>query len=964
VLDFEGRPVISNLDDQVLQGAVSWIWSDEQIKYLDWIKVGKTPFLMTGNPGSGKSTVMKYLSQNRSVIADTLNQHWHQSPIFATYCFNYHGNSVQRSIEGLLRSIIYEILKQQSSLFLSAFPRLQSIDEFRRTFLPWTQSQLEQVIEKALSICYSTPFVFLVDGLDEYDGDRTKIAKFVYSFTTRAPKNLRFCVSSRPDTDFEFEFKHCPTFRVEKYTTADIWSYVHERLGEAQQLLGDNALHLAQKVTEKAQGVFLWVRLVLDSLQRGWRKYENLQDLQKRLYEMPRDLVDLYQRIFDEMDPEDKYEAYQLLIIVMCARRPLSSRELYFASKYSSRCFVHTGQIRCNPPTSQIHDSEDYQQTLQLFEGRVHAICRSLLQTYATGANEGRFHLLHETVHSFMQKRIIGQTHLPDRMLGYHGNFMLLHACIHYLTELFGSSGEFRWTLVPRHAKQWSETETDFFALGAVHLNYIDYIVQIQEKEWNTQNLYPFPMGFFHYAVEYWLDHAIEAEVERKSGNNAIINDLYGSSFDLWRRLFQIHNRTRGRKLPVNKLALAIEAGLEMYVAEEIKSPESSLMAQGNSTFHKFKNLLLFSVAKTGNTRIAELLLQSGAIPYLNESYASELRAQLQGPKVKLGYLRHWGQAALPRAIHFDQTELAMLLVRYGALLVMSTTVPLTSMWLETGGIAQMQVFSQGLGVPQTFTSGRSMTVGRSGRRFVGGEVSDLPWATRNSSWIENILLIFAKNDSARNEDICTSEYHALAHAVRRGSYRTLSQLLTIARSQGLSEEINSTLIIAVERGREEYVTLLLENGANPAWSRPGKDCLKSEESCCALLLAANKAEPAMVTALMEAGADPNFQSHWESCRTPRGHPHVRPIDIAVEKLVTFPQHPNHRFIISQMIQYGGNIPQQHLNKVEDLLGLSDLTTLETPEVAYPYEETTDWKSERYSKRAFSFELDKDGMNK
>jgi hypothetical protein len=55
-----------------------------------------------------------------------------------------------------------------------------------------------------------------------------------------------------------------------------------------------------------------------------------------------------------------------------------------------------------------------------------------------------------------------------------------------------------------------------------------------------------------------------------KSSNSGIINALAGQYFDLWRRLFQIHNPKRTKRMPTDKLALALEQGLQRYIETEI----------------------------------------------------------------------------------------------------------------------------------------------------------------------------------------------------------------------------------------------------------------------------------------------------------------------------------------------------------------------------------------------------------
>lgn len=63
------------------------------------------------------------------------------------------------------------------------------------------------------------------------------------------------------------------------------------------------ARSLVHDIVEKAGGVFLWVRLVVQSLLSGIRNMDEMSDLWERLRPMPREPEPLYHRLLDLIEP-------------------------------------------------------------------------------------------------------------------------------------------------------------------------------------------------------------------------------------------------------------------------------------------------------------------------------------------------------------------------------------------------------------------------------------------------------------------------------------------------------------------------------------------------------------------------------------------------------------------------------------------------------------------------------------
>lgn len=74
---------------------------------------------------------------------------------------------------------------------------------------------------------------------------------------------------------------------------------------------------LAQDVTGKAQGVFIWVRLVIDELCQGLTDGTPITMLREVLKNIPHELEDLYARALGKVRREYAAEAHILLHMVL-----------------------------------------------------------------------------------------------------------------------------------------------------------------------------------------------------------------------------------------------------------------------------------------------------------------------------------------------------------------------------------------------------------------------------------------------------------------------------------------------------------------------------------------------------------------------------------------------------------------------------------------------------------------------
>lgn len=244
-----------------------WIFSETSqdgkasTKFPDWARSGTGIFWIKGKAGSGKSTLMKMISEaERScelLSAWAGGKDW----ILSSFYFWHQGSDMQRSKLGFLRSVLSDILARQPDLIPVAFPNwLPKFAAFEPLF-DEIAAALRRVLKQddtRAKICV------VVDGLDELEGesiDMADLVKLLYDMTTSS--NVKILVSSRPLPPFENAFKGCQSLVLQDLTSDDIRSLITDSLETHPHmaiLLEEETFEsqrLIERIVEKSWGVFL-----------------------------------------------------------------------------------------------------------------------------------------------------------------------------------------------------------------------------------------------------------------------------------------------------------------------------------------------------------------------------------------------------------------------------------------------------------------------------------------------------------------------------------------------------------------------------------------------------------------------------------------------------------------------------------------------------------------------------------
>ncbi len=271
-----------------------------------------------GKPGAGKSTLMKHtLRYCEEVFADHL---------IVAYFFNARGEILEKTPLGMLRSIVYQLLEKDDTLYERFRPIYQKQRMYLERECVWRREQLADFIRSVIKNRQSKPLLLLVDALDECnDEDVRDVVGFLECLSIDAVQTgvtLRICLSSRHYPHVSVRKTLELIVEASKEHARDIATYI------AQKLEGHND-DIKASVRQKAGGIFLWVVIVVSLLNKAYDD-GRLEAMRKVLEEVPSDLEDVFNKLLGK-DHTNMAEMVRMLQWVLLSQRPLKPEELFFA---------------------------------------------------------------------------------------------------------------------------------------------------------------------------------------------------------------------------------------------------------------------------------------------------------------------------------------------------------------------------------------------------------------------------------------------------------------------------------------------------------------------------------------------------------------------------------------------------------------------------------------------------------
>ncbi|KAH7141966.1 hypothetical protein EDB81DRAFT_723203, partial [Dactylonectria macrodidyma] len=291
----------------------TWLDSEKQADHHGflWIR---------GKPGAGKSIIMKFIYMKTKKTDRRLQA------LTSSFFFNARGDFLEKSVSGMYRSLLLQLLE--------GFPDLQQVLD-DPDLIPRNQTGcpsvnvLKDLFRNAVYLLERRSFTCFVDALDECDEQQVKdMVEFFEELAEYCTENnvrLRICFSSRHYPYIDVRSGTRLTLEDQRGHGEDLENYITNRLKIRDRTLVEE---LKLVMLEKAAGVFLWVALVVDILNK-----ENSRGrlaLRKRLAETPSGLSELFKDLL-RRDKENMEELLLSILWILFAKRPLKPEEYYHA---------------------------------------------------------------------------------------------------------------------------------------------------------------------------------------------------------------------------------------------------------------------------------------------------------------------------------------------------------------------------------------------------------------------------------------------------------------------------------------------------------------------------------------------------------------------------------------------------------------------------------------------------------
>lgn len=155
-----------------------WLFADVspaehvELSMLQWLKTGSSKYWVSGKAGSGKSTLMKFLVNDRRTREAVRTWAGEKRLIVASYFFWNAGTNMQKSQHGLLQTLLYIVLQQWPPLVSQVCQAQLQKAAFSGPIISWRKAEILNVLNHLrMQTSDSTRLCFFIDGLDEFDGD-------------------------------------------------------------------------------------------------------------------------------------------------------------------------------------------------------------------------------------------------------------------------------------------------------------------------------------------------------------------------------------------------------------------------------------------------------------------------------------------------------------------------------------------------------------------------------------------------------------------------------------------------------------------------------------------------------------------------------------------------------------------------------------------------------------------------
>lgn len=289
----EGKGAIHN--DQHSLSALKWD------SFSNWLRSTDTIYWISGKPGSGKSTLVKFILHQPDTKA--FLEIWQPGALIISHFFWRPGTSLQQNIKGLLCSLLLQLLQNSAAAPTSAFSSVPD-SESKDADTDWSTAELMDLYLR-VSSAYERPLCIFLDGLDEVDPrDGVHSLLNVINKISQS-SNVKLCLSSRPEPLIQRRFASCPRLRLQDFNMRDLQSYARDHVKFPSDYIVRHFCDPIRSLVYRSEGVFLWLVLATKSINKGVEYGDNADTFEDRIHHLPGDLISLYHDMWKRASKDD-----------------------------------------------------------------------------------------------------------------------------------------------------------------------------------------------------------------------------------------------------------------------------------------------------------------------------------------------------------------------------------------------------------------------------------------------------------------------------------------------------------------------------------------------------------------------------------------------------------------------------------------------------------------------------------